>query len=145
MPADPELRRRVRSLSSMSEEDAEAEWERLGKKYGPTPGDLEGPGGARASDPSTSARAAESIAVAAENYRGIALQAIYEKRPFGLTNCELVEVTKIDGIWKRTSELERDGLIEAPGHERRCESTGKMNRVYVCTEAGEALAREMAA
>jgi hypothetical protein len=38
-PATDDLRRRIRSLTTMGENDAEAEWSRLVADYGPTPGD----------------------------------------------------------------------------------------------------------
>lgn len=60
---------------------------------------------------------------------------------FDATADEVQIATRIDGIWKRVSDLKNLGFLEATGQRREARS-GRMQEVYAITPAGlEALER----
>lgn len=60
-----------------------------------------------------------------------AYDCVYRHGP--VTAREMVDITGIDGLWKRTSELDRLGVIAAVG-ERVCRVTGEMSVVWDVTD-----------
>lgn len=96
--------------------------------------DQAAPGGARSSDPATSQAGAADVAPRSGTHRAEAIWAVH-RSPRGLVAKEVEAETHITGIWKRCSELERDGYFRTDG-ERLCQETGSMQRIYVLDQAG---------
>jgi hypothetical protein len=95
------------------------------------------PLGARATDPSTSHKAAILAAPRAGSQRYKALLCLYfhEHRYNGLTYYGIQKLTGIEGVWKRLSELKDGGWIEVVG-QRRIANSRTEGDVYRLTTKG---------
>jgi hypothetical protein len=71
--------------------------------------------GFRSSDPKTSRAAALDKYPTSGRDRAKALDIIWENRENGTTADDVFQATRIDGIWKRVSELKKHGFIYAEG------------------------------
>lgn len=100
------------------------------------PPDKDAPGGARRTDPGTSQLAAQRVAPRTGSARAVALHELDLMGAVGATGRELVGLTGIDGIWKRVSELHREGFIEPRGDTRTDPTTKEEGKVFVLTDAG---------
>jgi hypothetical protein len=92
---------------------------------------------ARASDPSTSHRAAQIAAIRGKSQKALLLLAYQRAEESGLTDEEAGASAGLSGsgYWKRCSELRTLGLIAPSGKERQA-SSGLMVQVCSITLAG---------
>jgi predicted ArsR family transcriptional regulator len=84
---------------------------------------------ARNQDPQTSHKAAKQVSVFANNHHRKIYQALQTIKDG--TFYEIAERSGLEpsSVWRRLNELERDGLIQPTGEERRG-PTGRMCRVW---------------
>jgi hypothetical protein len=85
----------------------------------------------RRTDPATSRHAAYEVVESGRNeqIKQAILHAMRDLGGSGLTAGEIGDLTGIDGVWKRCSELERDGKLVTQGT-RIWAGSGKAQRVY---------------
>jgi hypothetical protein len=92
--------------------------------------------GFRSSDPDTSRKGAFDQYPRQKTHLHRALLCVAAAGSYGATYEDVEDNTKINGVWKRLSELMAGGWITVKG-ERKIESTNSMGAVYVLTEKGQ--------